>query len=114
MLPDMTKRLLKFIQDSHAQLGSSTAMGVLQDPLGGVVGLIQANPGSTRAKILRELAQGIFNAPGELDIRAAFGLERTALLVACRLAEEHLACRYSGEEWGDAFKAMDEAIRQDA
>jgi hypothetical protein len=112
MLPCMTKRLLEFIQDSHAHLGSSTAMNALQDPLGGVVGLIQANPGSARASILLDLAQTIFNTPGEFYIRAASGLDRTTLLVACRLAEEHLACRYSGEEWGDAFSAIDEAFRR--
>ena len=113
MLLDMTNRLLKFIEDSRTQLGAATTLGALHDPLGGVVGLVQAGPRSTRSKALRELAQAIFDASEGLDIRAASGLDRTSLLVACRLAEEHLACRYNGEEWGDAFKAMDEALRRD-
>jgi hypothetical protein len=110
----MTNRILEFINEARALLQPAPAMEALQNPLGGLVGLVQAGPGSPRSKTLRALAQAIFDASDELSLRNAGVLDRTALLVTLRLAEEHLACRYSGEEWAEAFKAMDEAIRKDA
>ncbi len=108
----MNKQIQEFIREAREQLRPSPSMDALQDPLGGLVGLVQSGPHSPRARDLRSLSQSIFDASDTLDISSAANLDRTALLVACRLAEEHLACRYSGEEWGDAFKVMDEAIAQ--
>lgn len=109
----MHNQIEQFILDARRQLQSFAAMDALHDPLGGLVALVQAGPHSGRSRDLRTMAQAIFDASASLGIRDAAGLDRAALLVICRLAEEHLACRYSGEEWGDAFNAMDEALRQD-
>lgn len=85
-------------------------MDALQDPLGGLVALIQAGPHSARALVLQAAAHDIFDASGPPEAGVLDDLDRPALLVICRLAEEHLACRYNGEEWGEALKTIDAAI----
>ena len=110
MLWAMSRRTEEFIAEVRRQLREVSAADALRDPLGALVALVQVGPGSIRAQVLRALAHGIFDESDLLRVERISDLDHVAALVICRLAEEHLACRYSGEEWGAALKAIDEAM----
>ena len=110
MLLAMARRTEEFIAEVRRQLREISSTHVLRDPLAALVALVQAGPGSIRAQALRVLAHAIFDESDLLRSERISELDHSAALVICRLAEEHLVCRYSGEEWGAALKAIDAAM----
>ena len=78
----------------------------LRDPLGALMGLAQAAPEAPRTRALAVAAHAIFNGSGDLHDHHVEALDLRALVVLCRLEEEHLSGRYTGEEWGEALKLV--------
>jgi len=96
----------EFLKRARRELLDVTNTLGLRDPLGALMGLAQAAPEAPRTRALAVAAHAIFNGSGDLHDHHVEALDLRALVVLCRLEEEHLSGRYTGEEWGEALKLV--------
>ena len=102
----MAHPISDFLARARRELVDVTHSSLLRDPMGALMGLAQAAPGTPRARALASVANAIFNGSGHVDDKHVDALDMRTLLVLCRLEEEHLSGRYTGEEWGEALKLV--------
>lgn len=102
----MSHSITDFLRRARRELLDVTNTPGLRDPLGAMLGLAQSAPDTPRTRALATAAHGIFNGAGTLHDHHVEALDLRALVVLCRLEEEHLSGRYTGEEWGEALKVV--------
>jgi len=109
-LPDrlyrMNESISEFLRNARRELIDVTNLPGLRDPLGALIGLAQAAPEAPRTRALAIVAKGIVDGHGTVPVDIVDALDLRALVVLCRLEDEHLAGRYTGEEWGEALKVL--------